>query len=166
MQIRSVPRAGAVVGYCRLLGLVLFGLVLQFPLVRPSPAGTPHTVVVSDDPGGAVAPRIRLVERYRSEGVHVEIRGRFCMSACTLYLGLTNTCVTRDTAFGFHGPASPIRGIGLSPKAFDYWSRRIAAYYPEPLRSWYINEGRNMTMGFQSYSGSQLIRMGVPECQA
>ncbi|MFV2038368.1 MAG: hypothetical protein ACC646_12335, partial [Paracoccaceae bacterium] len=75
-----------------------------------------HTIVVRNDAGGSVQQRARLIRQYRADGTRLEIRGDFCMSACTMYLGLDNTCIAPDTVFGFHGPSSPIYGIALPPQ--------------------------------------------------
>lgn len=119
---------------------------------------------VADDPGGDVALRLRQLERLRREGRAVEIRRGYCNSACTLYLGLARTCVGRAARFGFHGPSSGIPGLGLTPEAFDRWSRLMARQYPEPIRSWFLREGRLITVGTYTISGGELIRLGVPEC--
>ncbi|MCR8723857.1 hypothetical protein [Frigidibacter sp. ROC022] len=118
---------------------------------------------VSGDPGGPVETRVALVEQLRASHARVEIVGG-CWSACTMFLSLPNVCVARSARLGFHGPSSGIPGIGLAPERFDYYSRLMAAYYPEPLRSWFLAEGRHITVGFTRLRGAQLIRMGIREC--
>ncbi len=120
--------------------------------------------VVRDDPGGNVALRVREVEALRAKGTRVEIRGNYCMSSCTLYLGLANLCISPHTKFGFHGPSSQVYGLALPPEEFEHWSRVMAAHYPRKLRGWYLREGRNRIMGFYEISGRELIRMGVRRC--
>ena len=61
-------------------------------------------IVIANDPGGYVVTYIRGWENIASLGNQVEIRG-FCISACTLVLGLIppdRVCVDEDAAFGFH----------------------------------------------------------------
>lgn len=86
------------------------------------------------------------------------------MSACTMYLDLSNMCVSRNVTFGFHGPSSKYYGVALPPAEFERWSRVMANHYPQPLRNWYMQTGRNITVGFYKMSGRDLIRMGIPEC--
>ncbi len=121
-------------------------------------------LIVRDDPGGAVAQRVAAVRALRASRTRVEIRGDYCLSACTLYLGLADLCVAPRTVFGFHGPASEIYGIGLTPAKFEHWSQVMATHYPEPLRSWYLSVARNRTTGFYSIRGADLIALGVAAC--
>lgn len=122
------------------------------------------TLVVGNDGGGSVEARVAAVRQLQESGTRVEIRGGYCLSACTMYLALTDLCTTPQTVFGFHGPASEVYGIGLTPAAFEHWSRVMARHYPEPIRSWYLSVARNRTMGFYSVRGRDLIEMGVAAC--
>jgi len=131
-----------------------------------SPALAQGTMIIEDDRGGAVDARVQLIQDYKSSDVHLEIRGRFCLSACTMFLGMKNVCVSPDTVFGFHGPSSAVYGIGLASKAFEYWSHVMADHYPEPIKSWYLKDGRNRIVGFHEITGRGLIDLGVAECQS
>jgi hypothetical protein len=122
-------------------------------------------LIVANDPGGAIETRARQVASMQAQDVAVQIRGG-CWSACTMYLALPRTCVTRQARLGFHGPGSAHYGIALAPEAFERWSRLIASHYPEPLRGWYLREGRNRIVGFYELGGAELIRLGIPECDA
>lgn len=147
-----------------LTALAVSALVFLPSLAEAAQPNRGNRVVVQNDRGGAVAERVRQVEDLRRSGAQVEVRGSYCMSSCTLYLGLASTCVSRSTKFGFHGPSSQYAGISLPPKDFEYWSQVMASYYPGPLRSWFLNTGRNVTVGFYEITGAELIRMGVSEC--
>ena len=138
---------------------ILLGAIFAHPV-----AASQGKLVVRDDPGGSVEQQVAAVRDLQTNGTRVEIRGDFCMSACTMYLALTDVCTTPRTIFGFHGPGSEIYGIGLPPAAFEHWSRVIARHYPEPIRSWYLNVARNRTIGFYSVRGRDLIEMGVAAC--
>lgn len=119
---------------------------------------------VRNDPGGSLVARLREIHDLRMAGRPVEIRSGFCNSACTLYLSLPTTCVTRETSFGFHGPSSSVPGLGLSAEEFEYWSKLMADHYPAMIRTWFLQEGRNITHGIYKVSGAQVIRAGVREC--
>lgn len=136
--------------------------------IGPAPAETlwpaaARRISIANDPGGAVEDYARRVAALRDSAVEVRITGG-CWSACTLYLALPQTCVTRTARLGFHGPSSRYPGIPLPQPAFDTISRRMAAHYPEPLRGWYLAKGRFRTRGFTEFTGAELIRMGVPRC--
>ena len=124
----------------------------------------PARLVVRNDPGGSLQDRLRALSGLRQSGTRVEIRGGYCMSACTMYLGLPNTCVSPNAVLGFHGPSSRYYGIALPPDKFEYWSQVMASHYPAPLRQWYLREGRRIIVGFHEIRGRELIRMGVPRC--
>lgn len=121
------------------------------------------TIIVERDNGGLLIERIRFLSALRQSGQRVEIRGQ-CISACTLYLGLPQTCVSRDTVMGFHGPQSQLYGIALPAADFEYWSRVMADHYPPALRRWFLTEGRNEIMGVHRIRGRELIRLGAREC--
>jgi hypothetical protein len=121
----------------------------------------PGVKVVQSDMGGDVGARANQIEAMRRNGQSVEIRGAACYSACTMYLSLPNSCVSRNTRFGFHRPS--FYGAALAPDKFEFWSRVIAAHYPAPLQSWYMSDGR-YSVAPRLISGAEIIRMGVPEC--
>lgn len=126
-------------------------------------AQTPRYLVVGNDRGGFLHDRLLELENLERNGVQVRIRGRVCFSTCTMFLGLPGTCVDPDTIFGFHGPSRG--GRRLPQKDFDYFSRVMADYYPEPLKSWFMDKGRNRITGVYRIKGSEIIQMGVPACQ-
>lgn len=117
---------------------------------------------ITGDRGGDVALYMRLVQEARMRGQIVQITGR-CLSACTLYLGAGNVCVTRQARLGFHGPSDG--GRPLSPALFEAWSLQMATFYPEPIRSWFLRDARHLIGPVLELSGAELIRLGVPECR-
>ena len=123
-------------------------------------------MIVGNDRGGSVIERANLIQALRKKGTRIEIRGQYCMSACTMFLGLKTTCVLPGTKFGFHGPSSRIYGIALNATSFERWSTIMAQHYPEPLRGWFLSQGRHLTVGFHEYSGRDLIKMGISQCTA
>ena len=76
-----------------------------------------------------------LIRQLRSSGQRVEVRGT-CLSACTMYLGLTNLCITPSAEFGFHGPTR--NGRKLPAEEFDHWSLVMARDYTPQLQRWYM----------------------------
>lgn len=132
-------------------------LVLNAPPLKAAqrPAHPDRAVVVRNDPGGVLPARIASVASIRSSGQRVELRGRYCLSACTLYLGLPNACVSPQTRFGFHGPS--MYGRPLKSKDFERWSKVMASHYPEPLRSWFMEKARYQVTGYVNLRGEDLI---------
>lgn len=120
-----------------------------------------ETIVVHRDPGGYLGERGRRIRQLHNTGQRVELRG-ICYSACTMYLGLPNTCVAPSASFGFHGPSS--HGTALPPGEFERWSQVMARNYREPLRSWYMETARYEINGHYRLSGAQLISMGYARC--
>ncbi len=147
------------------LGLMVLTAALV-PTIAPaqdSAASSSRAVmVIGNDEGGLVSRRVEEISRILSQGTHVEIRGQVCYSACTMYLGMPDTCVLPQTSFGFHGPSH--YGRQLSARDFEYWSQVIASHYPDPLRNWYLTEGRTRISDYFRISGSELIRLGVRQC--
>ena len=156
--------AYALVSCQSILPILFGGLFLAIAPASATAVQLHPVLYVQNDPGGSLSDRVAEIERIRSTGTHVEITVGFCNSACTMYLGLPNTCVAPSVSFGFHGPMSQFYGIPLSQKEFDHWSHVMASYYPEPLRSWFLQEARFTTIGIEKISGRSLIEMGIPAC--
>lgn len=121
-------------------------------------------LVVTDDYGGSLPERVQQIEAMRRKGISVAVPYGHCMSACTLYLGLPDTCVGPSAVFGFHGPSAGQSTIGLPQAEFEHWTRLMASYYPPPLRRWFLREGRYTTLTYKTVSGAELIRLGVRAC--
>ena len=148
-------------------GAVLLAVLFTLMLIEASGANAfdkhqDDPVLVLNDSGGNVRHRLREIAGIRERGQQVQIGGRHCLSSCTMYLVLDATCVSPETAFGFHGPS--FHGRQLSNTDFEYWSQVIADHYPEPIKSWYMREGRQRLDGFYRISGADLIQMGVRSC--
>ncbi|MGO4907917.1 hypothetical protein ACEN2J_06235 [Pseudorhodobacter sp. W20_MBD10_FR17] len=118
---------------------------------------------IRNDMGGVVSQRMAKVEQLRAAGTRVRILGT-CVSACTLYLGLPNTCVSRTAKLGFHGPSTRLQGIPLPRQEFERVSRQMAAYYPSQIRGWFMSEARMRTGSYYTISGAQAIAMGARPC--
>jgi hypothetical protein len=129
-------------------------------LASPDPA---TALDIRNDLGGAVSQRIAKVEQLRAAGTRVRIIGT-CVSACTLYLGLPNTCVVPTARLGFHGPSTRLKGIPLPRQEFERVSRQMATYYPGQLRGWFMSEARMRTASYYTISGAQAIAMGAKAC--
>lgn len=124
-------------------------------------AGARETLVISQDFGGSVMQRYRKLDQLRLSNTRVELRGQ-CTSACTMYLGLSQACVTPSARLGFHGPYK--RGqegtLANSPS-----SNLMAAHYPPALKQWYLDKAQYISSDQVAWvSGRTLITMGVKRC--
>lgn len=132
------------------------------PLAVPASAAPGGSViVVTNDRGGSLGKRGELIRQLRSSGQRVELRGT-CLSACTMYLGLTNLCISPSAQFGFHGPTR--NGRKLPEAEFDHWSLVMARNYTPELQRWYMQTARHRTSGYYRMSGAELICLGYPAC--
>ncbi|WP_102227035.1 hypothetical protein [Acidimangrovimonas sediminis] len=129
------------------------------------PHSEPGLVVIVDDFGGRIQSRIDEIARYRQEGTRVEIRGGYCYSSCTMFLGLGNVCLDPGTEFGFHGPATLFR-TPLAPEVHAHSATVMASFYPEPIRHWFLDVAQWRMSGVYRVAGSELIRLGMPRCSA
>lgn len=118
--------------------------------------------VVGNDRGGYLHDRLIELGNLQRNGTRVQIRGKVCYSTCTMYIGLSGTCVDPSTTFGFHGPSKS--GRRLDPQQFDYFSKVMADYYPAPLKDWFMRKGRHQISGVYKMKGTELIKMGVQSC--
>ncbi len=142
--------------------LLLLGVLFSFATLSQSAEAQQKTaMVISHDMGGSIGARQRKVRKLRQKGQRVEIHGR-CYSACTMYLGLRNVCVSPEAILGFHGP----KGVAgpLQADVFDHWSRVMAHNLPGPLRQWFMQKARHVKSGTLKIDGATLIRMGYARC--
>lgn len=112
--------------------------------------------------GGIVSERVTEIRQIKAAGQRVQLDAPKCLSSCTMYLGLTDVCVSPTSTFGFHGPQN--RNTPLTLAQFDYWSQVIADHYPKALAKWYMATGRHIQKGYYYLTGAQLIKLGVHSC--
>jgi hypothetical protein len=93
------------------------------------------------DPGGSVALRILEIGFLEAQGREKRIRGE-CLSACTLYLGLSTACFDRDAVLGFHGPVLPL-GLPMSDAQFEAVTTAMAAFYPPRIARLFLDDWRH-----------------------
>ena len=145
------------------LHICVFLLTLASPPIAAAPTSDLDPIIVNNDDGGLLLPRGDLINKYIREGREVRIVGRYCNSACTMFLAVPNLCVSSRTRFGFHGPS----WYGFIPAegyAFEAGSLFMARHYPEPIRSWYIEHARFIQSGYKFLTGAELIRHGIRSC--
>jgi hypothetical protein len=134
--------------------------------VLPAAVQAADPLRVRYDPGGSVRERIMKIQEIEAQNRPVEIRFGYCASACTMYLGTSNVCVSPSAVLVFHGP-QPLNKPGeprlkkLDDETFELASKVVIQYYPEFLRDWYLETGR---YGLHTLSGRELIKHGIRKC--
>jgi hypothetical protein len=97
----------------------------------------------------------------KASGPHV-ISGD-CMSACTLWLGYRHSCVEPDAVLWFHAVSwsrTTNPWANIDPDA----SEKILNYYPPRLRAFLKAKGWMERPDYNTLSGVELARLGVPLC--
>jgi len=89
------------------LTTIISALATILALTFAAPA-TANTYVVPFDHSGGGDPEwfAAHIARLDAQGASIEIRTRFCMSSCTLYLTAKKACVADYTTLGYHGPSN------------------------------------------------------------
>jgi hypothetical protein len=121
--------------------------------LTPPPGDAP--VVVYKDVGGYVDQYDRMTAFYAQ--TNREVRLHECRSACTLALSLPNVCVYPDSLLKFHKAYNP-----ETREANNQVSDALMAAYPSAIRQ-RLGE---LTRNYKVLTGSELIRLGVRDCNA
>ena len=121
--------------------------------LNPPPGDAP--VVVYKDVGGYVDQYDRVTEFYAR--TNREVRLHECRSACTLALSLPNVCVYPDSLLKFHKAYNP-----ETREANNQVSDALMASYPIAIRQ-RLGE---LTRNYKVLTGSELIRLGVRDCNS
>ena len=140
-----------------------FSAILLLILVSCAPlaeSGAPR------DAGGFFAQRVLHIAQLERAGTPFVIPSR-CLSACTMYLGLSTACAQPDGVLGFHSVDLP--GQVAFVAVVDALNRKMAEYYPPRLEQWFLEEGpgRTRSTAFVMIPASELIAKGeVRPCRA
>ena len=121
--------------------------------LHPPPGDAP--VVVYKDVGGYVDQYDRQTALYFQ--TNREVRLHECRSACTLALALPNVCVYPGSQLKFHKAYNP-----ETRDANDSVSDAMMAAYPVAVRQ----RLGQLTRNYKVLTGSELIRLGVRDCNA
>ncbi|MGO9390258.1 hypothetical protein [Rhodoblastus sp.] len=119
----------------------------------PPPGDAP--VVVMKDVGGYVDQYGAQTARYLASNREVQLHE--CRSACTLALSLPNVCVYPSSILKFHKAYNPI-----TRNANEAVSDSMMAVYPAAVRQ----RLGVLTRQYKILTGSELIRLGIRDCNA
>ena len=115
--------------------LLLLALATAAPAQELAPARS-----ATHDRGGSVVLRAAEIRDLEARGEEKRISGE-CMSACTMYLGLSTACFEPGTVLGFHGPRLAY-GLPMPPALFDSISETMASYYPPRIARRFMDTWR------------------------
>ncbi len=119
--------------------------------LHPPPGDAP--VIVTKDVGGYVNEYGAQTRLYFETGR--EVRLHECRSACTLALSLPTVCVYPDSLLKFH------KAYDLRTKiANEEISEQLMASYPPAVRE----KLGELTRNYKVLTGSELIRLGIRDC--
>jgi hypothetical protein len=119
----------------------------------PPPGDGP--VIVMKDVGGDVHAYSAQTTAYIQSGRQVRLHE--CRSACTLALAVPNVCVYPDSVLRFHKAYNPITKATNE----DVSNAMLSAYPPAVRQRLGV-----LTRQYKSLTGSELIRLGVRDCNA
>ena len=115
--------------------------LILLTLLSACAASFAHERHTARDPGGSVALRVMEIGVLEASGTPKRVSGE-CLSACTLYLGLSTACFEEDAVLGFHGPRFA-GGLPMSDRQFEGITQSMAAFYPDRLARWFLAEARH-----------------------
>lgn len=95
----------------------------------------------SRDPGGSVALRGLEIAALEARGEEKRVGGE-CLSACTMYLGLSTACFERGATLGFHGPTLAF-GVEMTQARFEAITQAMASYYPPRIARLFMEDWRH-----------------------
>ena len=104
-------------------------------------AGLAPERTADKDPGGSVPLRVAEIAAYEARDVEKRVSGQ-CLSACTMYLGLSTACFEPNAVLGFHGPRLATGGA-MSERQFEATTALMARYYPPRVATWFMAEARH-----------------------
>jgi hypothetical protein len=119
--------------------------------LTPPPGDAP--VIVMKDVGGDVRQYAAATAFYIRTGR--EVRLHECRSACTIALAVPNVCVYPESVLRFHKAYNPI-----TRATNEAVSQAMLAAYPPTVR----DRLGVLTRQYKSLTGSELIRLGVRDC--
>jgi hypothetical protein len=109
------------------------------------------------DPGGSVALRVLEIAVLEARGEEKRVSGE-CLSACTMYLGLSTACFERGATLGFHGPTLAF-GVEMTAARFEAITQAMASYYPPRIARLFMDDWRHR-QDFARVPASRLIARG------
>lgn len=121
-------------GFAYILVCVALFAASSVVAAKAGPFSRSTDITIRNDRGGYLveyAIQRRAIER---SGRRVRFAGK-CLSACTLYLSIPKSCISRGASFGFHLP------YGSSKNGNAHAASFLASAYPGWVRKWISQNG-------------------------
>jgi hypothetical protein len=100
------------------------------------------------------------VRQYNASGERLRI-DTYCPSACTMFLGVRNVCITPGATLAFHAGGNRRAGV---PN--PHFTGAMLSTYKPALRRYLTSNHFMDTFDFHTISGEELIkRFGYPACR-
>ncbi len=126
-------------------------------------SGCLQTSEFGADNGGNLRAYAAQVRALNALGAVKRLDGA-CISACTIFLGVKNVCVTPSANLWFHAASSPGTGDTSALGSLE-----VLSHYPPRVREWAIRTRALETVDLNDakrLTGEQLVIMGVAACDA
>lgn len=114
------------------------------------------------DYGGDLITRMQVFEMLESTQAVIPLEG-VCISACTMYLGLSHVCVKPGTVFGFHS-AYNYNEKG-EPVKSAFGNSIMMEYYPPNIQKWVKDNKAFDSLDLTYMNSSTAWKLGIPKCE-
>lgn len=115
---------------------------------------------VNIDFGGDLLSRMQTFEMLENTQVVIPLEG-VCISACTMFLGLSKVCVRPGTIFGFHS-AYIIENDKAVPSQFG--NAIMMDHYPAGIQKWVKENNAFGSLNLTYMNAATAWKLGIPKC--
>lgn len=119
-------------------------------------------VALNIDFGGNIIDRMQSFEMLERTNVTIPLSG-VCISACTMFLGLSKVCVEPGTMFGFHS-AYTIDEKGNAQMS-GFGNALMLEYYPDSVVKWVTQTGALKQLDLTLMTAETAWKIGIPRCK-
>lgn len=114
------------------------------------------------DYGGDLITRMQVFEMLENTKVAIPLEG-VCISACTMYLGLSKVCVKPNTVFGFHSAYN--YNENGEPVKSKFGNSILMQYYPPAIEKWVKDNKAFDSLDLTYMDADTAWKLGIPKCK-
>lgn len=136
--------------------IILSGVLADVALADHQTLGYGPTITILEDNGGNTFAYRRSAQTMKRVGGRIIISGS-CLSSCVAFIGLPNSCVTREARLMFHQARAPTEALRRAGE------EAVLATVPPRLATYWrasIMHGEDCWI-----TGADAIAMGAKECR-